>query len=154
MYRIKDNVSPHIAELIKQMPIRGLSEKTIFVYVENIEYFFKYYRGKKPKYLSIKDINNYQLVHQLTGLGVYGAAGDRVAAAKEYDDDSGTSDVFIQPFSASMADLHLMMFLFGCYTTTTLTPLFLSICQVILKCSFARHPISAFFMCFEFSRSS
>ena len=84
MYRIKDNVSPHIAELIKQMRIRGLSEKTILVYAENIEYFFKYYRGKKPKDLSIKDINNYQyyLCHKKRHKASY--VNSQTAAIKFY----------------------------------------------------------------------
>lgn len=60
MYRIKESTSPHIKEFVKQMRIRGMSEKTMCGYVQSIEYFFKFYKGTKPKNLTIGAINDYQ----------------------------------------------------------------------------------------------
>ena len=60
MYRIKESSSPHIKAFVKQMRIRGMSEKTQCGYVENIEHFFKCYKGRLPRSLTVDDIHEYQ----------------------------------------------------------------------------------------------
>lgn len=58
MYRIKAS-SPHITQFVKQLRIRGMSEKTTLGYVQSLEYFLAYYRGIKPSQLTIDHIHDY-----------------------------------------------------------------------------------------------
>ena len=53
--------SKHIDEFVKQLRIRGRSEKTVLGYVQSLDYFLKYHKGIRPSELTIRNIHNYQL---------------------------------------------------------------------------------------------
>jgi len=61
MYTNIPQGSKHIDEFVKQMRIRGRSEKTVLGYVQSLDYFLKYHKGIRPFELTIRNIHNYQL---------------------------------------------------------------------------------------------
>lgn len=56
-----DMKNQFIDEFQKQQRIRGMSERTVAGYTENLGHFLSFYRGRTPASLAVADIHNYVL---------------------------------------------------------------------------------------------